>query len=1062
MNENPKKTGGVFGSRLKKIIIFLGIIFIFFLKAGLVLALEVRYPTILGYSINNTSSLAEFVCYFFGLGVNLAISISLIIIAYGGIYYLVSYGRGKFLTEGKEWIKAGILGLLLVVSATLIAYTINPDLTTCKPWIISFINTNPTNGGRTITSPGVYFANYQEIPIGTLTENLLTKTTDCYGFDQEGNPVDGDQVEIGNKEIALPTYLNHDRADCLTQLADGTQKKAQVIAELSDKIAELMNQCSCRIKDENGQETGVSKCDPVCDAANGGCGLPSTKKPFGTSSACTGSCVGPCVEGACQQPPGTTDCCPTGTKDKIEHGDIDMVVDISSASDSDEKCSTQTKLYKGLDEFRCPNPNNTFSPCSNISNFVEKQIQINNKTVTVIDQDKWGQLNLWQQLTYFKEKPEEIKQKIQADKNELNRARSALNTCYLATPYIDLLKTSQSTNKQERIISITPKTTKDGKKIDASKYCTGFNYENSSCSKKCNDLCPDTSPEAINLYKDANQCAKEDRGCLNEKIKNAYGLRPCTKISDDDAPENFEECISSCQNDCLNNCEKKYLPCSNEFSFCQNRCNDNSQCILDNTESCLFGSQGIQRCANQTTDQGNIDYCINNAYSCKNGSNEYAGYPDCLASSSTKCSSFTNQKKCEDSTECVWDGAKCSQNYSASFFYDNPNSQKCPDPYASPKKGDACYSKNNSNASCQELCPETTKCPTSSTCPDCSCDEIDQTLKFSIPNESTAENVGNGEYHTSEKPVLAHQMVGPQCNGYSYNDDPLTFYCEDSWWNDPASEKSGKTPMGTEKTCPKTKEIPVGQTVDDAMGWADALIKSTDKIKQDTQNMLTQMTVIGNAHKTYPIQDYCKCNAKLENNKPICKTNCQYDQWWVTVFDEYGDIMGGYLQCSCVEIPCKGSPCEQITDYISVLWNYNIKLKNDFIDFYTKIITEPRSDIMKELTYSRQSTSNCSLTNSSFGSQDRLLNCTRVEDELISPISVGEITFNNKTINAYCYGKELGKLFDIPLTDNWFCCQEIQKTSTSQGATAGQGAAAGQVEAPTWEDLEVNEGKWPW
>ena len=85
----------------KKIIIFLGIIFIFFLKGGLALALEVHYPTILGYSINNTSSLAEFVCYFFGLGVNLAIYISLIVVAYGGVKYMFTLGIGKLIDPKK-------------------------------------------------------------------------------------------------------------------------------------------------------------------------------------------------------------------------------------------------------------------------------------------------------------------------------------------------------------------------------------------------------------------------------------------------------------------------------------------------------------------------------------------------------------------------------------------------------------------------------------------------------------------------------------------------------------------------------------------------------------------------------------------------------------------------------------------------------------------------------------------------------------------------------------------------------------------------------------------------
>ena len=93
----------------KGIILFLGIIFTFFLWHPLgrnfVLALEVHYPTILGLSLNDTSSIADYVCYFFALGINLAILIAVMSVAFGGVYYLVSYTRGKFTSEAKEWIK---------------------------------------------------------------------------------------------------------------------------------------------------------------------------------------------------------------------------------------------------------------------------------------------------------------------------------------------------------------------------------------------------------------------------------------------------------------------------------------------------------------------------------------------------------------------------------------------------------------------------------------------------------------------------------------------------------------------------------------------------------------------------------------------------------------------------------------------------------------------------------------------------------------------------------------------------------------------------------------------
>jgi hypothetical protein len=1015
--------------KILKIIIFLGILFVFFLKAHFASAigLEVKYPSLFGFSINNTSTFPEYVRYFFNIGMILSSFIAAIVIAWGGIQYMFTLGIGKMIDpkkgtrapdEAKSWLKAGISGLLLVFLAYLIAYTINPNLVGFgleKLIPLPWANTSNTS----TLPPNVNITSYQEIPIGVLTENLLTGKMDCYGFDQEGNPVNGDQIAGSkNSPIYGPTYLDHDRVDCLSQLADGAQKKAQVVAALSDEITKLMNQCSC-----------AGKCNPS-PPCQGQCNQPLTC-PGGT---CTGACVG----ASCQQPPNTTDCCPAvaldskgkpikdsnnktiSVKQQIEHGPITM--SIKAVGGVGGNCQTDALEYKGLDEFRCPEG----QQCTGISSLVEKSVRANNRIFVIIDQDKWAKLTALQQLTYFKEKTNEIRQAIQKDRDALDKAKTALGKCYLAVSYVDLLKVHQNTNNQESVVFSYNFSDPSGNSIDASKYCNGFNYNNSSCLKKCNDMCPDTSPAAIQLYK--NNTAD---------IQEAYNKRPCIYGT---ASQTFEGCISSCQDDCVTNCEKKYLSCSDEYNFCESQCNDNSQCVLDNAGSCLISNKNFNQCSNpnQLVDQGNIDYCINNAYLCKNGSDEYAGYSDCANPSSVNCSSFNNQKSCENATECIWNNEKCSQNYSSSFFYNNPNSQKCILPYQPPNSSSACYSRTNATAACKDLCPETAKCPTTSKCPSCPCDEIDQTINFSIPNESTGKNAGNEGSTTEERKISSHQMVGPQCNGYSYNDDPLTFYCEDSWWTNPSREGLSSTPIGVERVCQKSGEVPVGQTVDDAENWADGIIKA-NKVDQDMTSLVTLMVKIGDAKDTNPIKDYCKCGAKLESGDSICKTGCQYNQQQVEVpiygQDEYGDQIqvGSTRQwaCSCIFKPCSGEPCKQITDYLTELWNSYRELKIDFVDLYTAMLAEPRSDIIKELTYSRKATNSCSLVSSAYGAQTRLLDCTRVEDELITPVSNGQIKYNGQTIDGYCYGKNLGNIFDKPLTDNWFCCQQYSKTTTT-------------------------------
>ncbi|MCX6720861.1 MAG: hypothetical protein NTW11_03585 [Candidatus Staskawiczbacteria bacterium] len=1305
----------------KKIIIFLGIISAFFLRVSFASALEVHYPSIFGFSFNNTSSFSEYICYLFGLIQNLAIIVAAFAIIFGGVYYLVSYGQGKFTSEAKEWIKSGISGLLIVVCAFLIMQTINPSLTTCKVGILSVINFNPF-GISTINTSATPIT-YQEIPIGTLTENLLTRTMDCYGFDQKGDPVDGLKIKTDDEEeINAPTYTNYDRADCLTQLVDGAQKKAQVVASLTDELTKLMDTCSCFNK-----ETNTSKCDPVCgsdpaeteetslnsppkyftasftlsvactgtgqstckpgkrcvggicvkgtgctnnancpprehcDIASGKCLSGAACLGIGQSSCGAGShcengvcvsgtfcsnyfpcaygkhcvsgiciagkssksgckknplicgknqrcdqttdtcadvadgciedrsicaddetcnpatdtcvpkvigcnenpslcdpdtekcnpdtdiceskgngrcdqppadcpgnwnCSGSCVGAACKQPPNTTDCCPTGVKDQIEHGPIAVPfngagascvgndtacnpssvcstgqicttspsgadtcdgteegtsctkgIDLNcplgltcddatrkcvgnagsgitcnpeSACSDGQKCSmnsygsptcdglvggtaciigvdtscpigltcnektkTCANSYAGLDEFRCDetladsNPNAVFTSCAgaDVKEFVEEQYTVNKKTVTIINKENWDKLNMAQQLIYLQTKILEITQKIQNDKSILSQAETTLNTCYLATPYVELLNIYKQAD-QKNIVILTQKPFADpetGKAINPSKYCNGFNYDNSSCLKKCNDACPDASNAVLQAYTACTDPSNQD-----ECIKNAYNARLC--VNGPDTSKTFGECINSCQDSCSNDCEARYLKCSKEYNFCQSQCNNNSKCVLDNTDTCLIDSSKFAYCADQNIDPNNAAFCINNSYLCKNGSDEYAGYPDCIDTSVAGCS---------------------IDKYSSSFIYDSHNSagpycEKCPEPYQ-PAKSGVCYSSKSPNSACQKVCPETTKCPASSDCPSCPCDKIDQTIDFTVPNENTWTNAGNEGYGAEQKDVSAFQMAGPQCNTYSYNDDPLTFYCENNWILPTSISKQNydkiNEPLGKiyKIDMGKEGEIPVGQTVDNAENWADQTINSAYNMYSYMQGMLNMMQKAGQAIDNTIVQNYCMCGAEYENASPICTTNCSYNK--LPVFVD-GSLIG--YTCNCLVAPCKGSPCDQMKSYMSQIWNYNRQLKLKFIDFYMYMLAEPRSDIIKELAYSRQTTNNCS-SKSEGGTDLKLLSCTRTKHELISPIIDGQINFNGKLIEGYCYGKDLGNLFDKSLLDNWFCLQKYAK-----------------------------------
>jgi len=1214
----------------KKTLFFIATFFAFFLKAGHALALELRYPDInlfgQNLSINDTSGLPEYARYFFNAGVGFAALIAVVVISYGGILYLVSYSRGKFTDEGKEWVKSGILGLLITVCAYLIVYTINPNLVVFS--LEGLLPVTFENSDATPISSGGTVKTFQEIPLGSLTETLLTKTMNCYAFDNNGNPVDGETKSDNGKNNA-PTYMNHDRVDCLTQLMDGAQKKGEVMAGLSSEISVLMDKCSC-----------AGKCDDTCGGQKG-CNTPPSSCPSGYK------CTGNCVKSACKQPANSNDCCPTGVKDKIEHGpvkvtsclncgggsvdiepnfnddsfenpteenketcevgdlggiaqlaqtvyigsnvnkaavqwamdqwnalfkskvfskivvsdatvnaycfhsdfsdwskcsgsssqmplngfnriyakkidtggtipwappaynfhvitggqimrwdiDMDTSLDVTSkkykmtlvhelghslgladsydtttgkanpncnyksvmnnqlimdetnpigeadkteiknlypslatylkpslqtsflaglldgfstvfgetTAGSSDDASCKSKEYKGLDEFRCEKASTIkFQQCSNIASLIEKNIIVGGETITIIDQEKWNQLTLLQQLTYFKEEIKKINDKVKDDVAVLDEARDKLGKCYLAVSYVDLLKANKKTN-QENTVIIAEKFSdpKTKAKIDVSKYCKGFNYGKSSCLKKCNDICPDSSAEAMNLYSKCRTCRQDDIECLSDQevcIKNAYNERPC--VNGNDTSKTFEDCITSCRDDCANLCAKQYPKSTTEYATCKDMCSNDTKCVLNKADVCLLDNQGFKNCTEKTIDQANTKYCIASAYLCKNGSDEYAGYSDCTAATY---------------------GA-CAQEHTASFFYNNPTCLKCSDPYAPPKAGTACYNSKATGASCQTLCPETTKCPKSSSCPDCPCDQIDQTLKFCIPSS----NDGKGEVAT--KKISAQQIVGPQCNEYSYNDDPLTFYCENEWWKDPNREGNSKDPIGSERVCPKTKEIPVGQTIDDAKEWASdtmGLIQkmTNDKATGDIDKMITFIKKIGDAKDDAIIKNYCKCNAKTEKDKPICTTDCKYSR---------AKTKSGSYVCSCTFSACDGKPCDQLVEYLAKVWTEYKQLKADYINFYTTMLQEPRSDIFKELAYSRKQTNECSLVGSAYGKETKLLSCTRVQDELLPPINTAQVTINGQTVNSYCYGRDIGKLSGEDFTDNWSCCEKYTEETITE------------------------------
>jgi len=1182
-------------------------------------ALEANYPAMFGVSINDNSSLAEYAKYFFNIGIAIAVILASIVIAYGGILYMFGLGVGKIIekvtgkrgpAEAKEWIKAGVAGLLLTVCAYLIAFTINPylvifDLTGLAPltYIANIFNPTPT--------PNLSIDIYSEIPIGKLTENLLSRPMACYDFDDSGDPIDGEEITTDDgKKMLGPTYLNHDRADCILELSKAAENKAKITQKLSDEIVYLMKSCSCGINSDNaiskftfysiyahmdeiyvstGQEvkrgdvigeigkigtnmgdhlhfavgpsnpnSGNSTLDGgdiaismniysvvstptkiilgshsgsavslpnwftathqslilsslsspvdttfcnwaeeigsalhnnyaywsqdwVCAAPNnkkttdasvmvmaGGPNIKSTiekvyknqggvlikheytppiyntngnsfvyglacetsckkdgsdcktsvtcktvsdynkyKKYNGTTNGCKDSCS---IKG-CDCSGKTCDRCPAGYKDKIDHGPITIGI-----------CSDRP--YVGLDEFK--------SEFSNDYEKIKKQVEVqpspkmSGETIPIINNgnckpcDKmtadcllkrkqcliknspWYKLRLIDQLTYLKGKIEELKIKVKADLESLEKAETELGKCYLADSYVDFLKTYEANDKEKNTILIeqTYSDQDTGELINPAKYCKGFEYNNSTCYSKCKKMCPGNQQKDFNNYAQAKDCSgnmssDEKTNCLkqqSDQVKEYYNKRSCTPGAS--SFSTFEECFTSCKQRCSDACDA--LCSEEEKTTCKNKCSNDSKCIIENEGICAMDFNKLKDCTKNNNYLESLQKCAEDSATCKYCSDQYAGYADCLLNP------YSLQNK-----------------YSASYIYQHPDYQICTNPNKSVTVGSSVL-KNT----CIEIYPETAKCPASSKCPDCPCD---------ITSEAIGSSSSGGATSSSNK----YRVCSGNCDELAYNDDPLTFYCKTNWWSKEAAKKTN--PVGEERLCLKSREVPVGQTVDDSEDWGKSFLTSIDGITKDIQNMVDYMKKIGEE------KNYCECNSKCDSSgtEPTCKSLCLFKISLYTVTDPDTGEETKKSSCSCSRGTCEGNPCQKIinmlqgktsdmncpkgTEYKGIGYYY-AQIASSVKNFNNFIIQEGRSDILKKLNYSRKTTDDCSTTQNNYGeTYVQMLSCTRAEDEIISPIidKSGKVILDGKIIQSYCYGKELGKVSGAssPLMDNWFCCE---------------------------------------
>ena len=86
-------------------------------------------------------------------------------VVYGGVLYAISMGNPSQQSEGKEWIKSALIGLLLLAGAYLILFTINPDLVNLNMPTLDSVNVKMdaasavSGNGTTTTTNGTTVPN---------------------------------------------------------------------------------------------------------------------------------------------------------------------------------------------------------------------------------------------------------------------------------------------------------------------------------------------------------------------------------------------------------------------------------------------------------------------------------------------------------------------------------------------------------------------------------------------------------------------------------------------------------------------------------------------------------------------------------------------------------------------------------------------------------------------------------------------------------------------------------------------------------------------------------------
>jgi hypothetical protein len=145
-----------------------------------------------GTNLNSTSSSpGAFIANFYQFALIIAGVLAFGIVVYGGIRYMTSAGNPSGASEGKEWIEAALLGLLLLAGAYFILKVVNPQLLNLNLPSLTAATVAPTTGTGTNSASVCGGSTMGTCPDASTCNGLAGSyycQANCYGGDQGSCP----------------------------------------------------------------------------------------------------------------------------------------------------------------------------------------------------------------------------------------------------------------------------------------------------------------------------------------------------------------------------------------------------------------------------------------------------------------------------------------------------------------------------------------------------------------------------------------------------------------------------------------------------------------------------------------------------------------------------------------------------------------------------------------------------------------------------------------------------------------------------------------------------------